>query len=83
LRQSLLRVADYRGIALADLKTVLADYAGIAQQRWLAWLRKQRMESTVPMEFSEILGLIVNFADPVIAGEIYAHTWDSDKQFWI
>jgi hypothetical protein len=76
-------VAEYRGVALEALHTVLADYAGIAQQRWLAWLRKQRMESTVPLEFSVVLGLVVDFADPVIAGDLNARTWDSEKQVWI
>jgi predicted nucleotidyltransferase component of viral defense system len=83
LRQSLLRVAEYRDVALAALHSVLADYAEIAQQRWLAWLRKQRMESTVPTEFPIVLGLVVAFADPVIAGDLNAHTWESEKQSWI
>jgi len=74
LRQSLLTVAEYRGVALEALHTVLADYAGIAQQR---------MESTVPLEFSVVLGLVVAFADPVIAGDLNARTWDSEKQVWI
>jgi hypothetical protein len=56
-------VAEYRDVALAALHSVLADYAEIAQQRWLAWLRKQRMESTVPTEFPTVLGLVVAFAD--------------------
>jgi hypothetical protein len=71
------------GVAAASHESVLADYAGIAQQRWLAWLRKQRMESTVPLEFSAVLGIVVAFADPVIAGDLNAHTWDSEKQVWI
>jgi hypothetical protein len=83
LRQSLLTVSEYRDVALAALHSVLADYAEIAQQRWLAWLRKQRMELTVPLEFSAVLGLVVAFADPVIAGDLNAHTWDSEKQSWI
>ena len=83
LRQSLLTVAEYRDVALAALRSVLADYAEIAQQRWLAWLRKQRMESTVPTEFPTVLGLVVTFADPVIVGDLDAHTWDSEKRSWI
>lgn len=83
LRQSLVTVAEYRDVSLVALHTVLADYAGIAQQRWLAWLRKQRMESTVPTEFPAVLGLVVAFADPVIAGDLNAQTWDSEKQSWI
>jgi hypothetical protein len=83
LRQSLLTVAEYRNVALAALHGVLADYDEIAQQRWVAWLRKQRMESTVPIDFPNVLGLVVAFADPVIAGDLNAHTWDSQRQSWI
>jgi hypothetical protein len=36
---------------------MLADYAPLAQQRWLAWLKKQRIESRVPAEFSIVLDL--------------------------
>ena len=42
-----------------------------------------RMESTVPTEFPTVVGLVVAFADPVIAGDLNAHTWDSEKQSWI
>lgn len=82
LRKSLLRVAEFRAVALTSLKVVLNGYAGIAQQRWLAWLKKQRLESTVPIDFSDVLDLVVTFADPAIAGEPAAGTWDSATKRW-
>ena len=82
LRQSLLRVAKFRDVALTSLQHVLADYAGIAQQRWLSWLKKQRLESTVPAEFSLVLELVIKFADPVIASEFPNRTWDSAMEHW-
>ena len=82
LRQSLLRVAQFRDVALTSLQHVLAGYAGIAQRRWLSWLKKQRLESTVPAEFSIVLDLVVKFADPVIAGEFMNGTWDSAMGYW-
>ena len=82
LRESLLRVAEFRAVALTSLKLVLAGFAAIAQQRWLAWLKKQRLASTVPGDFSVVLDLVVTFADPAIAGEYAAGTWDSATRRW-
>jgi len=67
LRESLERVAKHREVELVPLRVVLADYASLAQRRWLAWLKKQRIESRVPAEFSTVLDLVALFADPVIA----------------
>lgn len=82
LRQSLLRVAQYRDVALSSLSAVLTGYADIAQQRWLAWLRKQRLESTVPKEFSVVLHVVIVFADPVIVGDVTTGAWNPVNQRW-
>jgi hypothetical protein len=82
LQTSLIRVAQYRGTALASLNAVLAGYAELAQQRWLAWLRKNRLESTIPTEFSSVLDQVRNFADPVIVGEVIGKDWDPIKGIW-
>lgn len=83
LRQSLQLVAEYRDIALASLQTVLAGYASIAQQRWLAWVKKQRIELNVPAQFSAVVDLAVRFADPVTIDVPSARKWDSTSQRWI
>jgi hypothetical protein len=82
LRQSLLRVAGYREVTLALLKTALAGYAEAAQRRWLAWVKKQRLESAMPTEFSIVLELVASFADPVIAGEPAVGRWDPTRRSW-
>lgn len=82
LRQSLLRVAQYLDTALSSLSAVLGGYGGIAQQRWLAWLRKQRLDSTVPKEFSVVLHAVIVFADPVIVGDVTAGAWNPVSQRW-
>jgi predicted nucleotidyltransferase component of viral defense system len=82
LQTSLIRVAQYRGTALASLNAALAGYAELAQQRWLAWLRKNRLESTIPTEFSSVLDQVRNFADPVIVGEVIGKDWDPVKRIW-
>jgi hypothetical protein len=83
LRVSLLRVAEHRAITLSALKSSLTGYADIAQARWAAWIRKQRLESTVPMEFSAVLEYVTAFADPVIVGEVTARSWDPVRRSWL
>lgn len=83
LRKSMLLVAQYRNIELSVLSEVLIGYADIAQQRWSAWLKKQRLDSTVPKEFSAVLHCVILFADPVIAGGLTAGTWNPVSQRWV
>jgi predicted nucleotidyltransferase component of viral defense system len=83
LRESVQRVAKHRDVELAPLHVVLADYAPLAQRRWLAWLKKQRIESRVPAEFSTALDLVALFADPVIAADRPLGTWDSIERRWV
>ena len=63
MRSSMQRVAQHRGIALIPLGSLLADYPRIAQQRWSTWLRKLRLDATVPTEFSAVLEAVISFAD--------------------
>jgi predicted nucleotidyltransferase component of viral defense system len=83
LRESAQRVAKHREVELAPLRVVLADYAPLAQRRWLAWLKKQRIESSVPAEFSTVLDFVGLFADPVIAADRPLGTWNSVEKRWV
>jgi hypothetical protein len=80
LRESLLRVAEHRDVALESLSVGLADYA---QQRWVAWLKKQQIESRVPAELSTVLDVVASFIDPVIDGEPSVGTWNPAEQRWV
>lgn len=82
LRASLLRVAEHRAIALSSLKSSLAGYEEIAQARWAAWVKKQRLESTIPTQFSLVLDYVTEFADPVIEGAVATRIWDPIRRRW-
>ena len=83
LRESIQRVAQYRGINVTPLGPTLAGYADFAQSRWVAWLRKQRLEGVVPAEFSSVLGVVISFADAVILGADAARaSWDPVRGTW-
>lgn len=75
-RAALDRVAQYRKVTLTPLASVLVGYSEIGQARWVAWLRKQRLETTIPTEFSVVLDYIVSFADPIISSR------QSDRGIW-
>ena len=82
-RASLDRVAQYRKVALTPLASVLIGYSEIGQARWGAWLRKQRLETTIPAEFSAVLDYIVSFVDPIISSQLGDRgTWDPAQRRW-
>jgi len=60
LRTSIYRVAQYRRIDLAPLHLVFTGYAELGQQRWLAWLRKNRLQTKLPTDFGVVLDLVRN-----------------------
>jgi predicted nucleotidyltransferase component of viral defense system len=82
-RASLNRVAQHRKLTLVPLASVLVGYSEIAQARWAAWLKKQRLETTVPTGFAEVLDYVVPFADPIINGQARdLGSWDPVQRRW-
>jgi predicted nucleotidyltransferase component of viral defense system len=55
LQQSMIRVSRHRDVTLSPLKVILEGYEEIAQARWLAWLRKQRLDTAIPNDFATVL----------------------------
>ncbi|MHB8816579.1 MAG: nucleotidyl transferase AbiEii/AbiGii toxin family protein [Steroidobacteraceae bacterium] len=82
LRTSIQHVAQYRGVPLSPLKPALAGFPDIAQSRWLAWLRKQRLETAAPAEFATVLELVISFADPLISNDPSTTTWNPFAEAW-
>jgi hypothetical protein len=76
-------VAQFRSAEFAPLQTALKGYAKIAETRWRAWLRKQRLESTIPTNFSIVLEQLVSFADPLISGGDAQGIWNPVQGKWI
>jgi hypothetical protein len=63
---SIKRVAAYRQSPIQPLSEVLAGYAPLAQVRWAAWRRKQRLTDTTPESFAALLDEVLDLADPVL-----------------
>ncbi|MCP3994284.1 MAG: nucleotidyl transferase AbiEii/AbiGii toxin family protein [bacterium] len=66
LAESITRVAQHRATPIATLAEALDGYADLAQSKWAAWRRKQRLADT-PSEFADLLTDVVTFADPILS----------------
>ena len=81
LPQSLVAVADHRGVRLAPLAEVLEGYteAPAVQDKWATWRRRHQLEYRLPASFAEILREIASFADPVIRNPATEAKWQPDR----
>jgi hypothetical protein len=75
-------VAQHRGVRLVPLRRVLDGYASLAQRRWLAWRRKQRLDDRLPERFDEVLEEVIVFADPALTGGTINRVWRAAERAW-
>lgn len=76
-------VARFRGVELSPLSRALEGLADVAQSRWAAWVRKQGLSARVPVVFSEALGAVQSFADPVFERSVRGGHWDHRGRGWV
>jgi len=81
LRRAIEEVARYRKAELTLLADVLDGYADLAQARWSAW-RRRSSSAHLPEEFGDVLTSVTAFADPALADEASAGTWDAPTGAW-
>jgi hypothetical protein len=82
LTEAISHVAVHRQAQLAPLREVLDGYAELAQARWRAWRRKQRLDDRLPERFDELLNAVIAFADPVVNSTASDWTWSAASQQW-
>lgn len=82
LIEAISRVAAHRQAPLAPLSEVLDGYAQLAQARWRAWRRKQRLDDRLPERFDALLDTVIGFADPAVTGTVSDRTWNAALQQW-
>ena len=68
-------VATHRNATLTPLDEALAGYAEIAQNKWSAWVRKQRLTDRLDQDFASVLQDVFTFAGPAVSGAIKGLTW--------
>lgn len=67
LRTAITRVAEHRATTIRPLANVLAGYATVAQPRWSAWRRNQRLDTTTPADFADLLQPVITYVDALLA----------------
>lgn len=83
LRQALETVADSRRFELGPLSALLSDMPDMVQARWEVWRRRQQLESSTPVGFSDLLQTCLNFAEPVLSGQAVDLVWDPEIRRWV
>lgn len=82
IRPALEIVAAHRGIDLGALGPIIADMPRLAQSKWGAWRKKQRLENTTPEDFADLLQTCLAFTEPVLTGRAAGLAWDVGAQAW-
>lgn len=75
-------VAAHRKVALTPLDEALAGYVEVAQGKWQAWVRKQRLTDRLPEDFAVVLQDALVFAGPAVGSAATAQTWDHTLGAW-
>ena len=82
LIKALETVAAHRAAVLAPLSEALRGYAEIAQVRWAAWARRQRLDDRLPNQFADLLDDVCAFSDPAIRHQASGRRWDHLGLSW-
>lgn len=72
------RVADHRAVELGPLANALSGFGDMAQTKWEAWCRKQDLTDRLPAAFDDVVREVIEFADPLLIGQLRAGWWGVD-----
>jgi hypothetical protein len=79
---SITAVADHRGVTAAPLAATLENMAATAQPKWMAWRRKQHLETATPQAFQDLVDACTHFADPVLNRSAAGLRWFPEDRAW-
>jgi hypothetical protein len=82
LMTSLAQVAQHRSAELGPLQESLTGYADLAQTRWNAWVRRQRLGELIPTAFEDLLNEVYKFSDPALRGQVAGRVWNHLLLMW-
>lgn len=83
LAASIRVVANHRNVGIRGLNETLAGMGEVAQPRWSAWRRKQRLAGSTPERFHDLLDEVMTFAAPVLDGSAGGLTWQASTRVWV
>jgi hypothetical protein len=82
LETAIQTVAKHRGVTLQPLLPELDGLAVLAQRKWAAWVRKQRLDDRLPHSFEQTLSRVAEFADPALTGDAAGRAWEPCARQW-
>lgn len=82
LHLSLTMVASHRNVPIRPLTTALSSLPSLAQSKWSAWIRKQRLQDRLPEQFSEVLDTTAKFADAAPTRATDGRHWNPTTRTW-
>lgn len=82
LRASMEAVATYRHVELVPLLPQLAAMPERAQSKWRAWRARVNRDDELPEQFTELLGAVSIFADPVLTQPVVGR-WNPGLNNWM
>lgn len=83
LTTALTATATHRDTPLKALSTAITDLAEHRQTSYAAWRRRQGLAAAShPEHFTEVVQLVIAFADPLITGAATTQTWNSSTRTW-
>lgn len=81
LAQAIVQVARHRNATIRPLADVLDGFADIGQARWVQWRRRSNSDH-LPEQFAPVLQVVIDFADPVLTGNVAGRAWNPDTGAW-
>lgn len=82
MQEAISVVARYRHVELEPLGPLLSHMPALAQRKWEAWRRKQRLEQSIPVSFADLLGTCLDFVEPILARSVGQMQWFPSSQTW-
>ena len=72
----------HRQSDLRPLRSVLVTLASARQADWQRFVNRSGLVDEVPADYAETIGHVVDFADPVLGGEVTTGEWDPVTRAW-
>ena len=82
LTAALSKVVEFRKVDLTPLRELLNGFADLAQPRWAAWVRKQKLGDRLPTQFVDVLHRVYEFADALLEPSNDVSSWDPTTGSW-
>lgn len=72
----------HRGSDLRPLKAVLVTLAASRQSDWKRFVRRSGLAGAVPENYAETIGVVADFADPILTSDVSFGEWNPVARTW-